>query len=181
MERDQILRFTPVDHPDTRVQRVGFDLDDPYVEQCWSAVVGPSSTLLLRRMPTLWLAQVPAEIGASELSQSLGLGAGVGERSRLANTLNRLVQFGLAKQAPDGAGLDLYRHVAPLSPQQLDRVPRWTRDTHERLLDTHLEQFDDLAQHQSNVASITAHLDRIQSGTSRSTNGVTAHGQALGR
>ena len=26
MERDRILRFTPVDHPDSRVQRVGFDL-----------------------------------------------------------------------------------------------------------------------------------------------------------
>lgn len=173
MERDQILRFTPVDHPDSRVQRVGFDLSDPYLEQCWAAVVGPSSTMLLRRMPVLWVAQVPAEIGASELSQSLGLGVGVGERSRLANTLNRLVQFGLAKQAPDGAGLDLYRHVAPLSTRQLDRVPQWTRDTHERLLDTHLEQFDDLAHHQSNVASITARLDRIQNGASRSTSGVT--------
>ena len=172
MERDQTLRFTPVDHPDTRMQRVGFDLNDPYVEQCWSAVVGPSSTLLLRRMTVLWLAQVPAQIGASELSQSLGLGVGVGERSRLANTLNRLVQFGLAKQAPDGAGLDLYRHVAPLTERQLDRVPQWTRDTHVRLLDTHLEQFDDLAQHQSNIASITARLDRIQSSASRSTIGV---------
>ena len=123
MERDQTLRFTPVDHPDTRVQRVGFDLNDPYVEQCWSAVVGPSSTLLLRRMTVLWLAQVPAQIGASELSQSLGLGVGVGERSRLANTLNRLVQFGLARPAPDGAGLDVYRQVAPLSPRQVSRVP----------------------------------------------------------
>ena len=138
MERDRILRFTPVDHPDSRVQRVGFDLRDPYVEQCWSAVVGPSSTLLLRRMPTMWLAQVPAEIGASELSQSLGLGVGVGERSRLANTLNRLVQFGLARPAPDGAGLDVYRQVAPLSPRQVSRVPQWIRDTHERLYDAHL-------------------------------------------
>lgn len=60
MERDRILRFTPVDHPDDRVQRVGFDLTDPYVEQCWSAVVGPSSTLLLRRMPDLWAVNSPA-------------------------------------------------------------------------------------------------------------------------
>ena len=181
MEPDQILRFTPADHPDTRVQRVGFDLSDPYVEQCWSAVVGPSSTLLLRRIPTLWLTQVPAEIGASELSQSLGLGIGVGERSRLANTLNRLVQFGLAKPAPDGAGLDLYRQVAPLSTRMLARMPEWTLDTHVRLLDTHLAQFDDRAQHQANVASITTRLDRLQGASSRPTSGLAAHTQAVER
>ncbi len=181
MERDQILRFTPVDHPDSRVQRVGFGLNDPYVEQCWSAVVGPSSTLLLRRMPTLWLERTPADVGASELSHSLGLGVGVGEQSRFVNTLNRLVQFRLARPAPDGVGLEVFSQVSPLAPHQLERAPQWTRDAHERLLDAHLEQFDDLAQHQANVASITARLDRIQNGTSRSTNGVATHGQALER
>ena len=181
MERDRILRFTPVDHPDSRVQRVGFDLRDPYVEQCWSAVVGPSSTLLLRRMQELWDVDRPGGIGAVELSRSLGLGLGVGERSRLMTTMSRLVQYRLARPVPDGAGLEVFRQVPPLTPHQLDRVPQWTRDTHERLLDTHLEQFDDLTQHQANVASITARLDRIQYGTSRSTNGVATHGQALER
>ena len=180
MERDRILRFTPVDHPDVRVRRVGFDLSDPYVEQCWSAVVGPSSTLLLRRIRTLWLDRTPAHVGASELSQSLGLGVGVGEQSRFVNTLNRLVHYRLASPAPDGAGLEVFQQVSPLTSRQLERVPQWTRDTHERLLDTHLAQFDDLAQHQANVASITARLDRIQNGTSRS-NGVATHGQALER
>src|SRR3546814_11312313 len=83
MEPDQALCFTPVSHPDPRVQRVGFDLTDPYVEQCWSAVVGPTSVLLLRRLPTMWMARVPVEMGASELSQTLGLGVGVGKNSRL--------------------------------------------------------------------------------------------------
>jgi hypothetical protein len=181
MERDGILRFTPVDHPDSRVQRVGFDLRDPYVEQCWSAVVGPSSTLLLRRMPDLWAINPPGEIEATELSCSLGLGLGVGDRSRLMSTMNRLVQYRLARPVPDGAGLEVFRQVSPLTPHQLGRVPQWTRDTHERLLDTHLEQFDDIARHQANVASITARLDRIQNGTSRSINGVATHGQAVER
>lgn len=181
MERDQILRFTPVDHPDSRVRQVGFDLADPYVEQCWSAVVGPSSTLVLRRMPVLWRHQVPAEIKASELSQSLGLGPGVGDWSRLASTLDRLVQFRLARVAPEGAGLDVYYQVSPLRPHQLERVPPWTRETHERLFSAHLEQFDDVSRHQANVASITARLDRIQNGTGRPTPGVAPHGQALGR
>lgn len=105
MERDQKLWFTPVDHPDPRVRNVGFDLTDSYVEQCWASVIGPSSTLLLRRLPTLWVSEVPAVMGASDLSQSMGLGAGVGERSRFVNTLDRIVRFGLAKPAADGAGL----------------------------------------------------------------------------
>lgn len=181
MERDRTLRFTPVDHPDARVQRVGFDLADPYVEQCWSAVVGPSSTLLLRRMPALWVAQVPAEIDASDLSRSLGLGRGVGDKSRLASTLDRLARFGLARPAPDGAGLDVYRQVPPLSPRQLAQVPEWTRVAHDRLFDAHLDQIDDRARHQANVASITARLNRLQQGPSHPTNGVSGPGQALGR
>lgn len=181
MERDRTLCFTPVDHPDVRVQRIGFDLTDPYVEQCWSAVVGPSSTLLLRRLPALWVARVPAEISASELSQSLGLGAGVGEHSRLVNTVERLARFRLARPAPHGAGLDVFCQVPPLSPRQLARVPEWTRDTHERLFGAHLEQIDHLARHQASVASITARLDRLQHAAGHAANGLTPHGHALGR
>lgn len=181
MEPDRTLSFTPVDHPDARVQRIGFDLTDRYVEQCWSAVVGPSSTLLLRRLPVLWVTRVPAEIGASDLSRSLGLGVGVGERSRLTNTLNRVVQYGLARPAANGSGLDVYRQVAPLSPRQLARVPEWTSDTHERLFGEHLEQIDDLARHRANVTSTAARLDRIQYGAARSANVVGHLGQALER
>lgn len=181
MERDRTLSFTPVDHPDERVQRIGFDLTDPYVEQCWSAVVGPTSTLLLRRMPSLWDARSPAEIGATELSRSLGLGVGVGERSVLMRSMDRLVRYRLARPATTGVGLEVFRQVAPLAPRQLDRVSSWTRDTHERLFSTHLEQFDDVAQHQSKVASITARLDRIQHGTGRSPTGIDHQGLALGR
>ncbi|MGZ7019242.1 MAG: hypothetical protein ACXVL8_18900 [Acidimicrobiia bacterium] len=180
MQPDRTLCFTPVDHPDARVQRVGFDLTDPYVEQCWSAVVGPSSTLLLRRLPALWVARVPAEIDAGELSQSLGLGAGAGEHSRLVSTLQRLVRFDLATPAADGTGLDVYRKVAPLTPRQLARAPRWTRDTHERLFGAHLERVDDRARHQTSVASITARLDRLQDGPGRTVDGMTPHGHALG-
>src|SRR3546814_5302943 len=104
MEPDQALCFTPVSHPDPRVQRVGFDLTDPYVEQCWSAVVGPTSVLLLRRLPTMWMARVPVEMGASELSQTLGLGVGVSKNSRLASVLERVVRYGLAVHARAGVG-----------------------------------------------------------------------------
>src|SRR3546814_2815573 len=49
----------------------------------------------------------------------------------------------------------------------LSRLPEWTRDTHERLFGAHLEQVDDVARHQADVASITARFDRLQVGAGR--------------
>ncbi|MCB1257888.1 MAG: hypothetical protein KDB26_12325 [Microthrixaceae bacterium] len=178
MDPDQTLAFTPIDHPDPRVHRIGFDLTHPYVEQCWSAVVGPSSTLLLRRISTLWMESVPARIEAAELSRSLGLGAGVGERSRLANTLSRLTQFGLAKTSTYGEGLDVYRQIAPLGSRQLARVPEWTRTTHEQLFGHHLEQVENLDQHRSSAATMSARLDRLQF-SQQSSNALQHPGQAI--
>jgi len=151
MEREHGLVLTPVNHPDPRVRRVGFDLSDPYVEQCWSAVVGPSATLLLRRMPELWQAQVPAVVRADELSRSLGLGAGAGPNSRLASTLDRLVRFGLARSDQAG-GFDVYLEVAPLQARQLERVPEWTRAAHERLFSAHIERFEGVVEPTLEVA-----------------------------
>ena len=85
MERDQVITLNPVSHPDRRVRQVGFGLTDPYVEQCWSAVVGPSTTLLLRRLPELWREHQPAQIEASELGRSLGLSASMAKHSHQCN------------------------------------------------------------------------------------------------
>lgn len=177
MEHDRTPQFTPVDHPDTRVRRIGFALSDPYVEHCWSAVIGPSSTLLLRRLPTLWIARVPAETDAGELSRSLGLGAG--DRSRLASTLERLVNLGLARPAADGAGLEVYRQVPPLTQRGLARLPEWTRDAEDRLLGAHLTQIDDSTRHHANVVSITARLDRLQHRPGPRLDGPTHHGPGI--
>jgi len=176
---DRTFQFTPVDHPDARVRRIGFDLTDPYVEQCWSAVIGPSATLLLRRLPALWDASVPAEIDASELSRSMGLGAGVGVRSRLASTLERLVKFDLARPAHDRAGLDVYRQVRPLTLRQLARGPERTRATKERLLGVHLTQIDDSVRHRANVVSITERLDRLKHRAEQGLDGPTRHGPGI--
>lgn len=180
MEHNRTLSFTPVDHPDKRVQRIGFELTDPYVEQCWSAVVGPTSTLLLRRFPALWAKEVPAQIRTSDLSRSLGLGEGVGERSRIASTMQRLVQYRLARPCPDGMGLDVYQQVSPLSTRQLERVPEWTQHTHERLFGAHLEQIDDLSKHRGSVASMSKRLDRLQRPPAHDTSRLQSRGQAIG-
>lgn len=62
MENHTVLTFTPVDHPDARVQRLGFDPAGPNVEQCWGPVIGPSATL--------WTERVPATVTHEELARS---------------------------------------------------------------------------------------------------------------
>jgi hypothetical protein len=38
-------------HPNPKVRRVWFTLDDPHVEQVWAGVIGPSALLVLRASP----------------------------------------------------------------------------------------------------------------------------------
>ena len=165
MERDQVITLNPVSHPDRRVRQVGFGLTDPYVEQCWSAVVGPSTTLLLRRLPELWREHQPAQIEASELGRSLGLSPSMAKHSPLAYTLGRLVRFRFARPVGQQRdNLDVFVEVAPLMAHQLAKVPQWTRNAHDRLLDAHLAQFDGVSEHQAKIDAATARLDRAQFG-----------------
>ena len=180
MEPDRTLSFCPIEHPDARVRRFGFNLTDEYVEHCWSARIGPSSTLLLRRLPSLWVARVPADVDEHELSRSLGFGAGDGENGRLTRTLKRLVHFGLARSAATGAGLDVYHKVPALDRRQLERVPRWTRRAHERLLAAHVEQIISEPL-QADVASISARLDRVRNGAARAGRNPAGRGHGLER
>jgi hypothetical protein len=165
MERDRPLVLNPANHPDPRVQRIGFDLSDPYVEQCWSAVVGPSAVLLLRRAPALWTAEVPAEVEPSAFSRSLGLGAGVGANSRLASTLERITRFGLARRTDDG--LDVFLEVPPLAPHQLERLPGWTQATHERLFAARLASLEGAEQRSTPVSGAAIDLHRLRTDATR--------------
>jgi hypothetical protein len=183
MEGDRLLTFSSAHHPNPRVRRVGFGLTDPYVEQCWSGVIGPSSTLLLRRMPVLWTERVPAEVRASDLGRSIGLGAGTAKTSRVAVTLKRLAQFGLIRPAgpPDERHFEVFVEVAPLTPRQLARLPEWTRATHDRLLGAHLDGLASTTEHQARIAGITARLDRLQQPAGQSVGTAAGVQRALGR
>ena len=161
---------------------MGFDIGNPYVEQCWSAVVGPSATLLMRRLPHLWQAQVPAQIEAGELSRSLGLGAGAGQNSRLVATMGRLARFGLARPSgPDLDSLDVYLEVSPLQPRQLERLPEWTRAAHERLFGAHIEGFAGVAEHRTAVAEAVDRLDMLRRSAAHSAAPSVAPASSLGR
>jgi len=125
-------------------------------------VIGPSATLLLRRTPMLWTERVPATISHSELGRTLGLGAGAGANSRLKNSLDRVVRYGLGAWHEQGRSLDVYLRAPGLSPHHLERLPKWTRRAHERLLDAHVRQLTGPEAAGPKVAAVTARLDRLQ-------------------
>jgi hypothetical protein len=122
MEPPEVLAIHAVPHPNPKVRRVGFALDDPYVELVWAGVIGPSALLVLRRLPVLWRDREPALADLRELGQSLGLGPSLARSGRTWRTIERLVGFGMAHWLP-GDELGVRTEVAPLSGRQLARLP----------------------------------------------------------
>lgn len=145
METPAELEIHPAPYPSLEVHRAGFPLDHPYLEQCWTPILGPSSVLLLRRTAELWRDAIPATVETTELAAQLGLGKGRGRNSPITKTLDRLVRFRFAGwAAPDV--LDVYSEVRPLRTRDLHRVPDWTAARHDELLTSHLDQLRDRAQ-----------------------------------
>jgi hypothetical protein len=157
----KVIEIAAVAHPDPRVRRLGFGLGDPYIEHCWSTVIGPSATLLLRRLPHLWAQHEPARLELGDLSRSLGLGGGTAPTSRLARSLDRVARFGLAEWAWVGNRLDVYTDVPPLTPRQLDQAPAWTRQVHTDLLDSRIDRVFGTVPAPP-VPSMQDRLDRLQ-------------------
>jgi hypothetical protein len=162
MEPPEVLAIHTVPHANPKVRRVGFALDDPYVEQVWAGVIDPSALLVLRRLPVLWRGREPAVVDMHELGQSLGLGPSLACSGRPWKTIGRLVGFGMAHWLP-GDEFGVRTEVAPLSSRHLARVPKWTRRVHDRLLGTHLDRLA-LANTDRTLdtARITARLDHLQ-------------------
>jgi hypothetical protein len=81
---------------DAALDRVGFPLDHPYIENVWLPVLGPTSVLMLRRAGSL-LAENPngVRLDLMELSRSFGLGPKpdveeVGRHAPIRRTLDRV-------------------------------------------------------------------------------------------
>ncbi len=176
----EVIDLHAVPHPVAPVRQAGFPLDHPYLEHCWTPVVGPSSVLLLRRCTWLWREAAPAQIPVEDLAGQLGLGRGSGRNSPIRHTLERVVRFRFATMASPGE-LQVYTEVPPLPERQLERLPSWCRREHERLLGQHLDGLAQLSR-PSFPSTETApphvrmgrHLDRL-------TNQATVTGPSLSR
>ena len=156
METQRVIRLHGVPHPQPQVRQVGFPIDHAYIEQCWAPIIGPTSVLLLRRLPVLWREGMTAEVDVADLAQSLGLGNSTGRSGTMQHTLQRLERFRFAS-CSGPAELEVFTEAPPLSSRHLERLPAWTAKRHEHLLRVHL---DELARIQSR-SDLTARLDRL--------------------
>ena len=139
MQTPSTLIIQPVAHPDPRVHRAGFQLDDPYLERCWLPILGPTSVLMLRRMPVLWQRDPAVGVPVDELAVVLGLGHGTGRHSPVWRTIDRLARFNFAYRVADNE-VDVYTEVPPLNTRHLASLPPSVAAAHEQLLEAHLER-----------------------------------------
>jgi len=101
---------------DTLVAQLGHDTRSPYTEMFWTPILGPSTTLALRRFAFALAARGPYQVKVAELGQDLGLG-GTGNHSPIRCSLKRLVQFDVATWG--GGELAVRTHVPTLAPRRL--------------------------------------------------------------
>ncbi len=160
MEPTDTVRFHAASHPSPEVRRAGFPLDHAYVEQCWAPVLGPTSILLLRRIPLLWQDDLAPVIAADELAASIGLGRSTGRNGSLWRTLERVVRFRFATVAAPGE-LDVFTEVPPLRQDDLRRLPAWSRRRHDHLLGAHLDRLAEVHRPTPSPTDISARLDHM--------------------
>ena len=117
---------------DPVVEALGHWPGDPYVEECWLGILGPSTTLLWARLARLCAAGPSTAVDVVDLAVSLGLGEGLRPNAPLPRSLARLVQFGCGHRAGDTFAV---RRALPHVPaRQLGRLSWSARCAHERLL-----------------------------------------------
>lgn len=135
-----VVTITDIDHPDPRIQTHGFRVSDPYIELCWTPIVGPSSVVLLRHLDRR-LRSGPQTVPLEELAQSIGLGHGTGANSTIRRTVDRLRRYGFLTVAGSGDGtvrIGIHRQVAAVPAHQLDRLTPWQQQHHRSRLSHHL-------------------------------------------
>lgn len=101
---------------DPVVDANGFEPRSIEVEWDWLPVLGPTATLLYRRLGP-WAAQNPdgLELIAADLASDLGLGHSAAPGSKLDKAIGRLVRFGAARW--QGRALEVRRFL-PTAPKR---------------------------------------------------------------
>jgi len=114
-------RFVVRPLEDRVVQDHGFPVSSRYTETVLLPILGPSTTLCLRRLGS-WAVAEPGgvTVDTETLAADLGLGHGIGRHSPMGRTLDRLCQFGMGEWR-DGE-LQVRTAVAPVTERQLARL-----------------------------------------------------------
>ena len=128
--QSEVLRVVP--WVDDLIDKVGFDPRSPYVERFWLSIIGPSTTWLMRRLASGFDASPPGfDLALGETARALGLGDKGGRHSPFLRTVNRMIQFELARVAgPDQ--LAVRRRLPPLSRRHTVRLSPALQEAHNR-------------------------------------------------
>jgi hypothetical protein len=118
--------------PDVVIDALGHDPRSPYVETYWLAVLGPSTTWLLRRLAYRLEAEPDGfSLDLPETARSLGLGAKGGRHSPFVRALGRCVAFELARPESYDS-LAVRRRIPPLNRRQVLHLPETLQHSHRR-------------------------------------------------
>jgi hypothetical protein len=114
----------------------GFPIRHPYVEVVWASTIGPTATLMARRLDMMLKAE-PAgvTVDIEDLARSVGV-SGTGGNSPGARALARLEHFGFARFSPDRTHLTLYETVPGLPRRMQERASNLTLAFHHALRET---------------------------------------------
>jgi hypothetical protein len=114
---------------DEVIDAVGVDPRSAYVERFWLGILGPSTTLLLRRVASGFDACPDGfDLDLPTTARSLGLGHKSGPHSPFVRALWRSVQFELARVV--GPCLEVRRRLPPLTRRQVQRLPVALQEAH---------------------------------------------------
>ena len=134
---------------DPTVESLGFDPRSSYVEHFWLPILGPSCIFLLRRLAWVFdLNTASQELSLRDISFEIGLGSPKGFGNSITRTLNRCIQFDMAKLLPNGT-LTVRRSLPPLNQRQLLRLPVDLQELHEALLNGNIESSDEVLKRKS--------------------------------
>ena len=116
---------------DPVVEAHGYPPTSALIEHCYCPILGPTCTLLYRRLGTLAASGTETALDVSEMSASLGLGGGIGRTSIMVRSLARLEMFDVAHW---NAGHYAVRVALPALPDRLlRRLPPSAREVHRRI------------------------------------------------
>ncbi|MBK5224520.1 MAG: hypothetical protein JJE52_16915 [Acidimicrobiia bacterium] len=116
---------------DPIIDELGHDLRSHYVERFWLGILGPSTTLLLRRIATGFdISPDGFTLQLADTARSLGLGDRAGRHSPFLRALDRCCQFGMARRHLDQ--FDVRRRLPPLTRLHLARLPDSLQAEHQQ-------------------------------------------------
>lgn len=124
------LHITPWDDP--VIERIGHDPRSAYAERFWLPALGPTTSMLLRRLAAE-LDDSPGgvDIEVGDLAAAIGLGGRAGRTGPFHRAFGRATQFKLTMPlAPDVVAVR--RVLPPLTQYQVNRLPARLRDEHAR-------------------------------------------------